>query len=147
MTTTCIRQTKGISMVTLLLALMACSFLAFGSASARTVSSPHLSQTSGPSSSNLKSCPSNTVHIVLIKNFGAGFNCHVMTVKVGTPVVFVNSTATPSFKVIEYGGNHFLEVKALSRAQFMTTQSGQIFAFIYDDGIDPQTQLFITVVS
>jgi len=121
-------------MVTLLLALMACSFLAFGSAS-------------GLSSSNLKSCPSNTVRIVLIKNFGDGFTCHVMTVKVGTPVVFVNSTATPSFKVIEYGGNHFLEVKALSRAQFMTTQSGQIFAFIYDDGIDPQTQLFITVVS
>lgn len=142
-----IQRTVCMSVASLLLALVAVSFLTFGSVSARTVSRPHLSQTIGLSSSNLKSCPSNTVHIVLIKNFGDGFNCHVMTVKVGTPVVFVNSTSTPSFKVIEYGENHFLEVKALSRAQFMTTQTGQIFAFIYDDGIDPQTQLFITVVS
>src|SRR5215469_15376856 len=135
------------SVASLLLALVVVSFLTLGSASARTASRPHLSQNTGLSSSNLKSCRSHIVHIVVIKNFGEGFNCHAMTVKVGTPVVFVNTTSTPSFKVIEYGGNHFLEVKALSRAQFMTTQPGQIFAFIYDDGIDPQTQLFITVTS
>lgn len=147
MSTNTIRRSICMSVLSLLVALVACAFLTSAAASAHSSSQARLSQISGLSSVNLKSCPSNIVHIVFIKNFGDGFTCHVMTVKVGTPVVFVNTTATPSFKVIEYDGNFFLEVKALSRAQFMTTQSGKIFAFIYDDGIDPQTQLFITVVS
>ena len=147
MRTNTIRRSRGMSVLSLLLALVACAFLTSAGAGAHSSSQARLSQTSGLSSVNLKSCPSNTVHIVFIKNFGDGFTCHVMTVKVGTPVVFVNTTATPSFKVIEYDENYFLEVKALSRAQFFTTQPGKIFAFIYDDGTDPQTQLFITVVS
>jgi hypothetical protein len=147
MSTNTIRRGICMSVLSLLLALVACAFLPSAGAGAHSISQARLSQTIGLSSVNLKSCPSNIVHIVFIKNFGDGFTCHAMSVKVGTPVVFVNTTATPSFKVIEYAENFFLEVKVLSRAQFFTTQPGQIFAFIYDDGIDPQTQLFITVVS
>ncbi len=144
MNTTRIRRTVRMSVVSLLFVLVAVSFLTVGSASAQSTSQSYLSQASSLSP-QLKSCHSNVVHIVLVKNFGTGFSCHSMTVKVGAPVVFVNTTIFRRFVV--YNENSFLSVSPHSRAEFFTTQPGQIPVFIYDDPHDPQTQLFVTVVS
>ncbi len=146
MTNNRIPRTVRMGILSMLLALVAFSFLAVGGASAHSAS--HASSTA----QNLKSCPSNVVHIVPVKVgqfIESDLSCHAITVKVGVPVVFFNP----------FNNEHFVENFALNIliriapgpgstvVQQQSTQPGQVQISLYGSH-DPTTKgsLTITIV-
>lgn len=148
MTTNHFRQTMRISGVSLLLALVICSFLTFHATHAQSVNQTHQSQASSQSSTSLKSCSSNTVNIVFkqLGPFFGAFSCHKMTITLGTPVIIVNPTSLNKF-VENITVGPFIHVTAHSTAMMQIDQTGTSHLLLYDDTIFPQAQLFVTVVS
>lgn len=143
MRTNCIQQTVRMSVLSTLFALVAFSFLVVGGASAHTVSQTQASN----QAQSLPTCRSNTVQIMpkrVGKVFKMAFSCNSLTVKVGTPVVFLNTTGFPIF-ITDNTHSFFLEVKQRATASLPTTQTGQLNLVMYGRPY-PQAMLTVTVV-
>src|SRR6266849_513417 len=144
MTNNCMRRTMHLSILSILFALVAVSFLLVGGASAHTISQAQFSQVNGQAQT-ARSCPSNTVHIILIKvgQFTETvFSCHSMTVKVGVPVIFVNNTTGVQF-VVNAIRTIVMRINAGATMKLPTTQPEQVQLFVYRFN----TVLNVTVVA
>lgn len=93
MTTNRIQQTARMCVLSTFLALVAFSFLAFGSTSAHALSA---AQTASSSTTTVS-------HIIVNNQGGTVFSPSSITVKSGTPVRIVNKTAFARFLVMNGG--------------------------------------------
>ena len=138
------RPTMRLSILSTLFALVAFSFLLIGGASAHTVSQARFSQVNSQAQT-ARSCPSNSVHIILIKvgQFTETvFSCHNMTVKVGVPVIFVNDTTGVQF-IVNAIRTIVMRINAGATVKLPTTQPEQLQLFVYRFN----TTLDVTVVA
>ncbi len=74
------------------------------------------------------------------------FTCNAMTVKTGTPMIFVNDTQLEAFLVKPGTTRIVIEVKGGSTAVLTPTQSGQVQLAIYGTP-HPQALLSVNVVA
>ena len=147
MTTHRIQRTVRMSAASLLLALVAVSFLAFGSASAHPLSRAQTGQSSTfPSAGSTCSSPTVQIKIIRFGQFSvAVFSCTTVTVKTGAVVVFVNITQYNEF-VVNSDFSIFLPVPHQGSAMLPTSQPGQLQVRIYGSP-SPDAHLTINVVS
>ena len=147
MTTNTIRRTIRVSVLSLLLALVVCSFLISAGADARSISPARLSQANS-STSGVSNCPSNTTNLLGVKlgEHTGAFSCNFMTVKVGVPILIVNNSIF-SFFVVHIGANGFTLIHTHTTLTVPTVQAGTLDTFIYNDTEFPRARLSVTIVS
>lgn len=144
------RSTRRIMRVTIasaLFVILAFSFLVVGEANAQTTDQVPQHQASSQAQA-LPTCPSNTTRIKF-RRFGQFsemiLTCNTMTVKVGTPVVFVNTTQYQAF-IVNNNLSILFEVFPNSPASLPTTQAGQLQVEIYGS-LHPQAMLTVNVTA
>ncbi|HAH00577.1 MAG TPA: hypothetical protein DDW33_09830 [Ktedonobacter sp.] len=117
MTTNCIQRTARMCVLSTFLALMAFSFLAFGSASAHALNrSSQVAQTATTSTATVS-------RIVTNKLGNTVFRPNAITVASGTPVKIVNKTAFDRFLVMNGG---LFRLAAGASITITPTQSQQV---------------------
>ena len=141
------RRIMRVTIASALFVILAFSFLVVGEASAQTTGQVPQHQASSQAQA-LPTCPSNTTRIKF-RRFGQFSNliltCNTMTVKVGTPVIFVDTTQYPAF-IVDNSGNILLEVLQNSTTSLPTTQTGQLQVKIYGS-LHPQAMLTVNVTA